>query len=51
MGFRKRDIHKDFKTAYKTDPQGVWAIGIETDTDHSNEQVTAWYTEPALKKK
>jgi hypothetical protein len=46
-----RDIHKDFKTVYKTDPPGVWAIGIETDTDHSNERVTAWYAEPALKKK
>ena len=46
-----RDLHKDFKTAFHTDFPGVWAIGIETDTDHSNEKVTAWYTEPALKKK
>jgi hypothetical protein len=46
-----RDLHKDFNTAFQTDPHGVWAIGIETDTDHSNERVTAWYTEPALKKK
>ncbi len=46
-----RDLRKDFKTAFHTDFPGVWAIGIETDTDHSNEKVTAWYTEPALKKK
>jgi hypothetical protein len=46
-----RDLHKDFKTAFQTDLPRVWAIGIETDTDQSNEGVTAWYTEPALKKK
>jgi hypothetical protein len=45
-----RDLRKDFKTAFHTDFPGVWAIGIETDTDHSNEGVTAWYTEPVLKK-
>jgi hypothetical protein len=46
-----RDLRKDFKTAFHSDFPGVWAIGIETDTDHSNEGVTAWYTEPVLKKK
>ncbi len=46
-----RDIRKDFKTAFKTDPPGVWAVGIETDTDHSNEMVTAWYSEPTFRKK
>ncbi len=46
-----RNIRKDFETAFKTDPPGVWAIGIETDTDHSNEMVTAWYSEPTLRKK
>ena len=47
----KRNIHKDFKTAFQTDFPGVLAIGIQTDTDHSNERVTAYYTEPTLKKK
>ena len=46
-----RDIRKDFKTAFRTDPPSVWAIGIETDTDHSNEMVTAWYSEPTFRKK
>ena len=46
-----RNVRKDFREAFKTDPPGVWAIGIETDTDHSNEMVTAWYSEPTLKKK
>jgi len=46
-----RDIRKDFKTAFQTHPPGVWAIGIETETDHSNEMVTAWYSEPTLRKK
>ena len=46
-----RNLHKDFKEAFKTDPPGVTAIGIQTDTDHSNESVTAHYSEPALRKK
>jgi hypothetical protein len=47
----KRNIRNDFKTAYGTEPPGVLAIGIQTDTDHSNEMVTAYYSEPVLKKK
>jgi hypothetical protein len=46
-----RNLHKDFKEAFKTDPPGITAVGIQTDTDHSNESVTAHYSEPALKKK
>ena len=46
-----RNIRKDFNEAFKTDPKGVIAIGIETNTDHSNEMVTAWYSDPALKKR
>ncbi len=46
-----RNIHKDFKAAFNMDPPGVLAIGIQTDTDHSNEMVTAWYSEPILKRK
>jgi hypothetical protein len=49
--FESRNLHKDFKEAFKIDPPGVTAIGIQTDTDHSNESVTAHYSEPALKKK
>ena len=33
------------------DSPGITAIGIQTDTDHSNESVTAYYSEPVLKKK
>jgi hypothetical protein len=46
-----RSIQKDFKTAFGTEFPGVLAIGIQTDTDHSNEMVTTYYSEPALKKK
>jgi len=44
----RRNIHRDFKEAFHIDPPGVAAIGIQTDTDHSNEQVIAWYSEPTL---
>jgi hypothetical protein len=49
--YEKRNIHKDFKTAFGTDSPGILAIGIQTDTDHSNERVTTYYFEPILKKK
>jgi len=47
----KRNLRKDYKSAFGTDPEGVLAIGIQTDTDHSNEMVTAYYSDPILKKK
>jgi len=49
--YEKRDLRKDYKTAFGTEPDGLLAIGIETDTDHSNEKVTAYYSDPILKKK
>jgi hypothetical protein len=47
----ERNIHKDFMKAFGTDPPEILAIGIQTDTDHSNEMVTAYYSEPRLRKK
>jgi len=47
----ERNIHKDYKTAFGTDPEGLLAIGIQTDTDHSNEKVTAYYSVPVLRRK
>ena len=47
----RRAIRKDFETAFGREPPNVMAIGIETDTDHSNEKVTAYYSIPLLKKK
>ena len=47
----ERNIHKDFKKAFGQEAPGVIAIGIQTDTDHSNEQVTAYYSEPVLRKR
>ena len=47
----RRNLHEDYRTAFETESPGVLAIGIQTDTDHSNEMVTAWYSEPTLKKK
>ena len=49
--YEKRNIHKDFKTAFAAEPEGVLAIGIQTDTDQSNESVTAYYSEPVLRRK
>ena len=49
--YEMRNIQKDFKTAFGTEFPGVIAIGIQTDTDQSNELVTAYYSEPILKKK
>jgi hypothetical protein len=49
--YEESNIHKDFKTAFDKEPDGVLAIGIQTDTDQSNEMVTTYYSEPALKKK
>lgn len=46
-----RNIHKDYKMAFGTEPTKLLAIGIQTDTDHSNEMVTAYYSEPILRKK
>ena len=47
----ERNLHIDFKKAFGQDAPGVLAIGIQTDTDHSNEMVTAYYSEPILRKK
>jgi len=47
----KRNLHADYKEAFGMEPNGVLAIGIETDTDHSNERVTAYYSDPILTKK
>jgi hypothetical protein len=49
--FEKRNLHTDYKKAFGTEPGGLLAIGIQTDTDHSNEMVTAYYSDPILKKK
>ena len=47
----RRNLRKDFMEAFQASFAGVVAIGIQTDTDHSNEMVTAYYSEPMLKKK
>jgi hypothetical protein len=47
----KRNLHKDYKSAFGTEPDEVSAIGIQTDTDHSNERVIAYYSVPTLRKR
>jgi hypothetical protein len=49
--YEERNIHKDFKTAFGSESLGVLAIGIQTDTNRSNEMVTAYYSDLILKKK
>ncbi len=46
----ERNIQKDFKQAFGTEPLPILAIGIQTDTDDSNEMVTAYYREPTLRR-
>lgn len=48
--YEKRNVHEDYRTAFGSAPPGLLAVGIETDTDHSNEMVTAYYSDPALKR-
>jgi hypothetical protein len=49
--YEERNLHKDYKKVFGTEPSELLAIGIQTDTDHSNEKVTAYYSDPILKKK
>ncbi len=49
--YEVRNIQKDFQTAFGSEFPGTLAIGIQTDTDQSNEQVTAYYSEPVLRKR
>jgi hypothetical protein len=49
--YEERNVRKDYKSAFGTESDGVLAIGIQTDTDHSNEMVTAYYSDPILKRK
>lgn len=49
--YEQRDLFKDYKKAFGLEPEAVLAIGIQTDTDHSNEGVIAYYSEPVLKKR
>ena len=46
-----RNIRKDYKDLFGANPASLLAIGIQTDTDHSNEMVTAYYSEPTLRKR
>jgi len=47
----KRNLYEDYRMAFGTESPGVLAIGIQTDTDHSNEMVTAYYSDPTLRRK
>ena len=47
--YENRNIQKDYKRAFGTEFPGILAVGIQTDTDQSNEMVTAYYSEPILR--
>ncbi len=49
--YEERNILKDYKTAFVAEPDRVLTIGIQTDTDQSNEMVTTYYSEPILRRK
>jgi hypothetical protein len=46
----KRNLLDDYRVAFGADPQGILALGIQTDTDQSNEGVTAYFGEFFLRK-
>ncbi len=49
--WEKRNLLDDYRAAFGIEPKGILAIGIQTDTDQSNEGVTAYYGEVFLSKK
>ncbi len=49
--WEERNLVDDYKAAFGSDPEGIIAIGIQTDTDQSNEGVTAYYGEIFLSKR
>jgi hypothetical protein len=47
--WEKRNLVDDYKAAFGTEPEGILAVGIQTDSDQSNEDVTAYYGEISLR--
>jgi len=47
----KRNLVEDFEAAFGTQPKGILALGIQTDSDQSNEGVTAYYDEVFLRRR
>jgi hypothetical protein len=47
----RRDLERDFRSAFGKEPPARLAIGLQTDTDQSNERAIAFYSEPVLRKK
>jgi hypothetical protein len=46
----KRNLLDDYRAAFGIDPKGILTLGIQTDTDQSNEGVTTYYGEIFLRK-
>ena len=46
----KRNLLDDYRAAFGTNPEGILTLGIQTDTDQSNEGVTTYYGEIFLRK-
>lgn len=49
--WEKRNLIEDYRAAFGTDPEGILALGLQTDTDQSNEGITAYYGEIFLSKR
>jgi len=49
--WEKRNLVDDYTAAFGVKPQGILALGIQTDTDQSNEGVTAYYGEIFLRRR
>jgi len=47
----KRNLVEDYEAAFGTHPRGILALGIQTDSDQSNEGVTAYYGEIFLRRR
>jgi hypothetical protein len=49
--YEERNLPRDYKTAFGKEQSGLLEVGIQTDTDHSNEKVTTYYSDPILRRK
>ncbi len=47
----KRNLLDDYRAAFGIDPKGILSLGIQTDTEQSNEGVAAYYGEISLRRR
>jgi hypothetical protein len=43
-----RNVHEDYKRAFREEPQKLLSLGVMTDTDNTGEHIQAWYGDLSL---